>query len=121
MVKVRKVKGSSIIEVVVGLFIISLSIALTGVLFAKLFNSSSRMLKQRVWHHVNQVANDVHLNQNVEALAVDHKNYTIARQTELIDEKKGLWKIRIVAHDKQEQELVSRRFIMEINQVKNDE
>ncbi|MBR8534936.1 hypothetical protein KDU71_05135 [Carboxylicivirga sediminis] len=108
------VKGSSIIEVVVAIFIISMSIALSGVLFNTVFSSSDRLLKQRAWYDTNHLVNEVITTKNTEPLILEKQLYTVSKQTQLMDEAKGLWLIQINATQGEDKLLASRRLYIEI-------
>jgi Tfp pilus assembly protein PilV len=114
MVMVLKLKGSSIIEVVVAIFIISLSIALSGVLFNNVFSSSDRLLKQRAWYDVNQMLCQAELSKDTEAFIIEKNHYTLSKQAQMIDESKGLWRLQIEARQINEKVLAIRRIYLEI-------
>jgi hypothetical protein len=111
LVKFR-VKGSSILEVVVGIFIISLSLALTGSLFAQVFASSDRMLKQKAWFAENKIGNEVVLSENTETETIEYPSFTIIKTGEPVDQKKELWMIKIEAFDSNKKMIISRRFLL---------
>jgi hypothetical protein len=111
----KRLKGSSIIEVVTGLFIISLSIALTGVLFANVFDSSGRMLKQQAWFATNEWRSQVLLTGNIVSEEIDKGYYIINKESALVDETKGLWMINIEAFKPEGDILTSCKFFMEVD------
>ncbi len=117
----ERVKGSSLIEVVVGLFIISLSIALAGTLFAQVFDSSKRIITQKAWYDVNMWRSQVYLTNSIESEEKAKKVYRLIKHCELQNENKGLWLVNIKAVKESSgletldnDELVSVRFYIEI-------
>ena len=114
MVKFSKIKGNSIIEVVVAIFIISMTIALSGVLFNNVFSSSDRMLKQRAWYEVNRLLSETLSTKNTEALLLEQDHYTVTKQSQIVDEAKGLWLIVFEAREPDEKLLVARKVYLEI-------
>lgn len=115
-----RVRGNSIIEVVVAILLISLSMALSGVLFASLFNSSERVLKQRAWYEVSQIAHHTRWTADMEAVVVEKQGVQIQKKTERLDEDKGIWLVIIQAMDTQQKHLAQRRFLMQIQEDKDE-
>ena len=114
--KLKKIKGSSIIEVVTGIFIISLSIALTGVLFAGVFTSSSRIKKQRAWFHMNQWGNEIMLTHNIINEEVEYPSFKMIKESEILDEENNLWVVRIRAVESKGEVISQRKFIIEVTE-----
>jgi Tfp pilus assembly protein PilV len=119
---ISKIRGSSIIEVVIALFIISISIALTGSLFTKVFQSSKRVLQQKAWYDLNEWSNQVKLTKDIKESIFVKDVYSLEKNALLIDESKGLWQVNMIAFKNiedtllftSENDLASIQFLIEI-------
>lgn len=110
----KSTKGSSIIEVVTALTIISVSLSLTGVLFASVFNSHNRYLKSQAWFVVNEWVSDTRMTKEVEQEDKDYQLFVVTKKRKTIDADYGLVLITIQAIDLQGKELAMRNFYMHI-------
>jgi hypothetical protein len=110
--KKGNIKGSSIIEVVTGIFIISLSLALTGVLFAGVLNSSSRIEKQRAWFHLNQWSNQIKMSGYIIFEEMDFPLFRMVKETEVMDKERDLVLVRIIAVDNNGETIATRKFLV---------
>jgi len=111
-----KIKGSSIMEVVTALVIISLSIAFTGVLFARVFGNSNRLLQQKAWFVVNEMGNKALLNKEIEEGEVTYESFFVKKKSFVIDEAKGLWLLEFEAHQLDGKQLTKRRILLELTE-----
>lgn len=117
----NKLKGSSLAEVVTAMLIISLSMALTGMLFANVFGSSARYLKQEAWFTVNEYVNATIQKNDVESLEFVLSKFTVVKTCEKADSVDDLWVVTINAVTKEGKVLVTRKFMIEvpINDIKS--
>lgn len=106
--------GSSVIEVVVALFLISLSIALTGVFFARVMDQSQRMMKLKAWYQLNEYCHKTQLNQNTDSEVMETDLLVLTRESVLLDEEKGLWETNLIVKDKRDKVLATRRLLWEM-------
>lgn len=113
----RKIRGNTVLEVVVALIIISASIALTGTLFSSVFNSSSRIIKQQVWYDVNNQINLIKHSGKAEVLEIDKGIYVLISEVDVWDESKGLVNIKVYGTDTKGKLLVKRRFFLEAENI----
>ena len=97
------------------MFIISLSIALTGLLFSQVFASSDRMLKQRAWFELNEWRGQIIINKDTENEMVKKESYVLVKESTLVDSEKKLWLINIVAKDDNDKIIMERKFFIETN------
>jgi hypothetical protein len=108
-----RLKGSSLMEVVTAMVIISLSIALTGVLFANVFNSSKRMLKQQAWFKLNEIGNITFINKDITEIEIELSPLVIKKKSIVIDKERGLWLVVLEAQDQTGEVLTRRRLFIE--------
>jgi hypothetical protein len=108
-----RLKGSSLMEVVTAMVIISLSIALTGVLFANVFNSSKRMLKQQAWFKLNEIGNLAFINKDITEIEIDLSPLVIKKKSIVIDKERGLWLVVFEAQDQTGEVLTRKRLFIE--------
>lgn len=109
-----RLKGSSLMEVITAMVIISLSLALTGVLFANVFNSSERMLRQQAWFIMNNISNKAVINKDITESEIDSNAIIVKKKSFAFDEKNGLWLVVIEAEDRAGKVLARRRVLIEI-------
>lgn len=100
-------------EVVTAMVIISLSIALTGVLFANVFNSSKRMLKQQAWFKLNEIGNITFINKDITEIEIELSPLVIKKKSIVIDKERGLWLVVLEAQDQTGEVLTRRRLFIE--------
>lgn len=100
-------------EVVTAMVIISLSIALTGVLFANVFNSSKRMLKQQAWFKLNEIGNLAFINKDITEIEIDLSPLVIKKKSIVIDKERGLWLVVFEAQDQTGEVLTRKRLFIE--------
>ena len=121
----RRVKGSSIMEIVTGLFIVTLSMALTGVLFANVLDASGRMRKQQAWYAIQEWGNQTRMNKNLEPQEISRPSFRMIKNCILLEEEKRLWEVIIVAVEEKAQaepkELAVIRFLMEVDEERQKE
>ena len=111
----KRIRGSSLPEVVTAIVIISLSIALTGVLFGLFTNSSGRIQKLQAVYLAGEIIDKAVLSENTEDEEIITENF-IARKTVIsIDEERNLWLFLVDITDLEGDALFSRKQIMEIN------
>lgn len=109
-----RLKGSSLMEVITAMVIISLSLALTGVLFANVFNSSERMLRQQAWFIMNNISNKAVINKDITESEIDSNAIIVKKKSFAIDEENGLWLVVVEAEDRAGKVLARRRVLIEI-------
>jgi hypothetical protein len=116
-----KLKGSSLAEVVTAMLIISLSMALTGMLFANVFGSSGRYLKQEAWFIVNEYVNATIQKKDVEPFETVLSKFSIEKTSTKAESINDLWIVTIDATTKEGKVLAMRKFMIEvpINDVKS--
>ena len=100
-------------EVVTAMVIISLSIALTGALFANVFNSSHRMLQQQAWFMMNKIGNTALINKDIADAEIERSTLIFRKKSFAIDKDKGLWLVVFEAEDKTGKILARRRLLVE--------
>ncbi len=108
-----RLKGSSLMEVVTAMVIISLSIALTGALFANVFNSSKRMLKQQAWFKLNEIGNLTYINKDITEIEIDLSPLVIKKKSFVIDNERGLWLVVFEAQDQTGDVLTRKRLLID--------
>lgn len=111
--KLINVKGGTVIEVVIALLIVSLSIALTGMLFASFFDASQRMVKQQAWYDVENYCNRLKLEKVIESAEIDRGPYTIVSNVEQVNEFAGVICIEVFGIDQDGDRIVMRKFYLE--------
>jgi hypothetical protein len=112
LIKIR-IKGSSLMEVVTAMVIISLSIALTGALLGNVLNSSQRMLKQQAWFMMNEIGNNALINKDIADNEIDRNTLVFRKKSFAIDKEKGLWFVVFEAEDRTGKILARRRLLVE--------
>jgi hypothetical protein len=110
----QSLKGSSIAEVVTALLIISLSIALTGVLFANVFSSSGRYLRQEAWFAVNECFNVTRLTKDVESMENVMPKFSIEKTSVKVEGVNDLWIVKIEALTSEGKILATRQLMVEV-------
>ncbi len=96
LVNVR-IKGNSLIEVIVAFVIISLSIALSGSFLSQLLDEFNRFQKQKVWYNLNLLKNQTVKTKNIESIEIVEQNYMIQKNVEVVNEVKGLYLVELSA------------------------
>ncbi|MCW3787901.1 prepilin-type N-terminal cleavage/methylation domain-containing protein [Plebeiibacterium sediminum] len=118
-----KIKGNSLIEVIVAFVIVSLSIALTGTFLSQLLDEFNRFQKQKVWYDLNLLKNQTIKSQNTETIELIEHNYKIQKNVELVNEVKGLYLVELSAievtnnriMDEKKEPLFFYRFYVEVD------
>lgn len=108
-----RLKGSSLMEVITAMVIISLSISLTGVLFANVFNSSKRMLKQQARFKLNEIGNLTFIDKDITEIEIELSSLVVKKKSIVIDKEKGLWLVVLEAQDKAGEVLTRKRLFIE--------
>lgn len=101
------------IEVVVAMFIISMSISLTATLFASVFGSSQQYLKQQAWFAMNQWVNDCRKLRDTSPLSKDFDVFVLEKTVVEENAAAGLWQIKFEAFSPQGKLLVYRTILLE--------
>jgi hypothetical protein len=109
-----QLKGSSIAEVVTAMLIISLSMALTGMLVADIFGSSGRYLRHEAWFDVNKYVNITKAAKNIEPVQEVLPRYKIEKSSYKAENENDLWIVIVNAIANDGKVLVTRKFMMEV-------
>jgi len=95
--KGKKLKGSSLIEVVVSMVIISIAVTLSFSFFSQILESSGRMAKMKAWYVLNSLKNETIITENVNSEEFVFHSFKILKESELVNKEKDLWLINLQA------------------------
>lgn len=114
LLRIKSVQGSSIVEVVTAMLIISLSMAATGILFAQVFGSSRRFVRHEAWFAANLWVEECRLMRDVKPESLELPHFTLVKTSDQMDADKNLWLVTIEATTPGGALLVQRRFLLEV-------
>ena len=110
----KNVRGSTLIEVIVGLFIICLSVAMSGVVFSQVMNSSYRFQKQKAFFLLNDVAVKSKQMNDLQSDELEFGNIRIVKEVLPIDESRKLYIIRLNAFAADQRHLGQKRLLWQV-------
>ena len=119
--KLHTLRGSTMIEVVVGFFLISLAVGLTTVLFNQVMNSSVLYSRHRAYLAVNNLVEKQQEQHAYESLSEEYGDLVIAVTITPFDEKKNLYVVTYRAMQKEKKEVLYRRQLLKQIKQNNDE
>ncbi|GET24706.1 hypothetical protein [Prolixibacter sp. NT017] len=110
--RLHTLRGSTMIEVVVGFFLISLAVGLTTVLFNQVMNSSVLYSRHRAYLAVNNLVEKQQEQNTYEAVSEEYGDLVIEVTLTPFGEKKKLYIVTYQAIQKEKKEVLYKRQLL---------
>ncbi|WP_027585745.1 type IV pilus modification PilV family protein [Prolixibacter bellariivorans] len=110
--RLHTLRGSTMIEVVVGFFLISLAVGLTTVLFNQVMNSSVLYSRHRAYLAVNNLVEKQQEQNTYEAVSEEYGDLVIEVTLTPFDEKRKLYIVTYQAIQKEKKEVLYKRQLL---------
>jgi len=110
--RLNTLRGSTMIEVVVGFFLISLAVGLTTVLFNQVMNSSVLYSRHRAYLAVNNLVEKQQEQNTYEAVSEEYGDLVIEVTLTPFDEKRKLYIVTYEAIQKEKKEVLYTRQLL---------
>ncbi|GET22014.1 type IV pilus modification PilV family protein [Prolixibacter denitrificans] len=110
--RLHTLRGSTMIEVVVGFFLISLAVGLTTVLFNQVMNSSVLYSRHRAYLAVNNLVEKQQEQNTYEAVSEEYGDLVIEVTLTPFDEEKKLYIVTYQAIQKEKKEVLYKRQLL---------
>jgi len=110
--RLHTLRGSTMIEVVVGFFLISLAVGLTTVLFNQVMNSSVLYSRHRAYLAVNNLVEKQQEQNTYEAISEEYGDLVIEVTLTPFDEKRKLYAVTYRAIQKEKKDVLYTRQLL---------